>query len=389
MKSLRFIDRQAGYGLSALGLLVAMVAPGLVPAFASADVVTNRSIQLSSAVTSAQNVTYALEFTAATANATQILVDFCSNTPVVGDTCTPPTGFSASGATTSTSGFSVTGSTNSVLITATTSLSTSAATDVVLTGINNPTVAGSLYARIVTYANGDTPGTSANPDATSTHLDDGGIAMDIEDAISVSGRVQEALTFCASKNAISGTCADLTAADAPNISLGTNGILDTTLSSQSIYTDLSTNAASGAVVSLKSDATGCGGLMRAGAPTACDILPGTDSDAAHTVAANTAAFGVKLGALTVSGTTTGVVEAADYKGGNSPTNFYNATDYKLNWVSGDGTGITSAYGDPILDSNGAPVAGGKSTLTFGASVSDATPAGQYSADISLIATGKF
>jgi hypothetical protein len=394
MKSLRFIDRQAGYGLSAIGLLVAMVAPGLVPAFASADVVTDRSIQLSSAATSAQNVTYNVTFTPATAGATQILIDFCNNSPVIGDACTPPTGFDASSADVSsastTAGYSVaTKSANSVVVDNSSALAASTSASFELTGIDNPTAAGSLYARIVTYANGDTVGTSANPDATSTHLDDGGIAMDIEDAIGVSGRVQEALTFCASKNAITSDCSALTAADAPNIVLGNDGVLSSTVSSAPIYTDISTNAASGAVVRLKSDATGCGGLLRAGAPTACDIVAGTGSDAAHTVADNTAAFGVKLGALTVTGVNgAGLVEAADYNNNNSPANFYDALNYKMNFVDAN-SGVTSAYGDAILDTNGAPVSQGKATLNFGAAVNDTTPAGHYSANISLIATGKF
>lgn len=68
---------------------------------------------------------------------------------------------------------------------------------------------------------------------------------------------------------------------------------------------------------------------------------------------------------------------------------YSTTDYFMDWVLGDGTGVTSPYGDPIYNTNDAPVNVGKTNLTFGANISNVTPAGNYSASMSLIATGKF
>jgi hypothetical protein len=61
----------------------------------------------------------------------------------------------------------------------------------------------------------------------------------------------------------------------------------------------------------------------------------------------------------------------------------------MGYVSGDATGVTSTYGDPILDTAGAPVNNMGMPLTFGASAANDTAAGLYSADLSLIATGKF
>jgi hypothetical protein len=55
----------------------------------------------------------------------------------------------------------------------------------------------------------------------------------------------------------------------------------------------------------------------------------------------------------------------------------------------DEANVKSTYGDPILDTNGTGVNNGNVKLTFGASISNTTPAGKYSNAYSLIATGKF
>jgi hypothetical protein len=60
----------------------------------------------------------------------------------------------------------------------------------------------------------------------------------------------------------------------------------------------------------------------------------------------------------------------------------------MNFVDGT-TGVTSTYGDSLLDTANLPVNNKNVQITFGASVSNLTPAGLYSADLSLIATGKF
>ena len=72
-----------------------------------------------------------------------------------------------------------------------------------------------------------------------------------------------------------------------------------------------------------------------------------------------------------------------------PSAGYSNATYALNWLIGDATGVTSTYGDPFLNTASKPANNQNMTLTFGASVTNDTPAGLYSADLSLIATGKF
>ena len=103
-----------------------------------------------------------------------------------------------------------------------------------------------------------------------------------------------------------------------------------------------------------------------------------------TIGAGDAKFGVKLGtAFATSGVTdaNGTIQAA------SAT--YDTTNYRLNGVANNNTGVTSTYGDAFLNTNDLPVNNQNMTLTFGAQVNNNTPAGLYSADLSLIATGKF
>ena len=382
---MRFIHR-ANYRVRRLsviiGLSLATIAPAFTPMFAAAAQVTDRSVELSSSSASATNVSYTVNFTSV-GTAGAFVVDFCSNTALIGQTCTAPGGFDATSAASTTSGFtSVTGSTSKVLVTGT--IGASSNISVTLTGITNPSVAGPLYARIVTYANPTDAGgyTDTNLDATGPHVDQGGVAIAITSTVGVSGAVLESMTFCVSGDPITANCT--VTGKAPSLKLGeavgdTFALDATHVSTGSIYSQLSTNAASGAIVNLKSNATSCGGLLRIGAPGACNILPALKSD----ISAGQAKFGVKANATTDTGTNpNGVFQTVSGSG-------YNGSTYALNYVAGNATGVTSVYGDPFLDTNGAPANGKNMQLTFGASVSNDTPAGLYSADLSMIATGKF
>lgn len=352
----------------------------LAPAFASAAQLTARSIVLSSSSAEATGVSYTVNFTAI-AGAGAFVVDFCSNSPVVGDTCTAPAGFNASTAASTTTNFTdVTGSTSKVVVAGT--IAGGDAVSVALTGITNPTAAAPIYARIVTFD------TKTHAQAyTSTALgtgatDNGGVAISITDTVAFAGTVMETMTFCVSKNAIDHDCTNVVA---PVLSLGepvgdTLALVSTAISTGVIHTQISTNAATGAIISLKSNTTSCGGMVRAGSPGACDIKPALASD----IAVGQAKFGVKTGTVTDSTgvTGSGTLEPVAASG-------YNNTTYALNYVDGNGTGVTSTYGDPFLDTNNLPINNKNMDLTFGASVTNSTPAGLYSADLSLLATGKF
>lgn len=373
MNSFRVLDRRYGAFAMALALLLAFI----VTSFASAAQVTQRSIQLSSASKEAPGVTYLVTFTAAAA-AGAVVVDFCSNSPLVGEECTPPAGFDAAAATTSTSGFTVTKTANKVVATGT--ITQGPPTVLSLDNITNPDAAGPLYARIITFAD-NTAATAYTSETPGSKIDEGGVVISITDTASVSGAVLETLSFCLSNAQIAAGCV-VTADKPPVLKLG-EGTADvialspSAISTGIIYTQLSTNAASGAIVRLKSS-TDCGGLKRLGA-TVCDIAPVLQT----AFTAGQAKFGVKTGTVSTTGSTP--IGTLQPYGGSG----YNATDYALNYLANNTSGITSTYGDPILDTNDEPANGQNMPLTFGASITDNTPAGLYSTDLSLIATGKF
>lgn len=382
MRSFRVFNRRAGALFSAATLVMGTLIPGIV---AAADV-TARSITLSTSVADATSVSYEVKFTAQDNSTGAFVVDFCSD-PSIGASCTVPTGFSTSGIGTSGSDTVTAINTNAaVKVVLNTPVNTGGNVDVVLTGIHNPTNAGVFYARIVTYVDGTTNYFYTNPttlDTGGTHLGAGSVAMSITDGFSVSGGVAETMTFCASGTAI--TQADCSDATAANLTLGSGGVLSTTPSSGTVYTQISTNASSGAVVSLKSSATDCGGLVRAGAASnsaGCGIAPITTPNSVATITTGTAYFGMKLSGLTG---TTGTTHLLNTDG----TGTYDTTNYFMNYVAGNGSGVTGPYGDQIYNTNDAPVDVGQANLTFSAAISNVTPAGNYSATMNLIATGTF
>src|ERR1700685_638187 len=98
MKSVLRTLRHQVYFIIALAFVAAGFTPllPLLTQSASAAEVTTRSIEMSSSVASATNVTYAVTFTLASSTTEQgVVLDICDNDPLVGDTtCTAPAGFS-------------------------------------------------------------------------------------------------------------------------------------------------------------------------------------------------------------------------------------------------------------------------------------------------------
>ena len=387
MKSLdlRLPSRRVAYVAAAFMLLFTT----LISTFASAAQVSERSITLSSSAADANDLTYQVNFTSVQ-SAGAVVIDICENTPLFGEDCDTPNGFAFTGATVPTAGFTDESvlDANTLRVTGTVAAATPISFEI--TSVDNPTAAGTIYARIVTFdnaTNADAYVSNTAAEGAGGVRDTGGVALSITPSIAVSGSVLESMTFCVSAAAPTLNCGGVTP---PTLALGEdvgNGVIaltPTALSTGSIYTQISTNAASGAVVRLKSSTTGCGGLARAGAASfaaGCGIAP---AGMGGTVAQNEAKFGVIA------------ASAADPSGGAPSGTFrianasgYSATLYKLNYVSGDATGVTSTYGDPFLDTNDAPINNRNMQLTFAASATNTTPAGKYSADLSMIATGKF
>lgn len=380
MSSIGTLGQRLVYAVVAIAVAAGFVMPSIV----SAAQVTQRSIAISSASKGSENVTYEVQFTVDGA-AGAFVVDFCGNTPLIGQTCTPAEDFTAAGADTATAGFEVTSATATRVIVEG-EIDAAEEVSVQLTGINNPSVAGPLYARIVTYDTATNAAASTPENLTVNAVDQGGVAISITETFGVSGTVLESLTFCVSGEAIGPNCTNVTS---PTLVLGEEtfegsdiyALQAGTLSEGDVHTQLTTNAAGGVTVRLKSTAEGCGGLMRAGAPEACDILPALDTGVDPLT--GDARFGVRTADATpTAGATDGTLLPVELS-------LYNNSTFALNYVTGDEQGVTSEFGDLFLDTRGAPANNRNMVLTFGATVGNNTPAGTYSTDLSMIAVGYF
>ena len=397
--------KKAGYVVSAFVMTAAALAPALISQQASAyGLVASRSIQLSSSadgtLTAGQDVTYKVKFNVATdtTNVGGIIVMFCSNSPIIGDTCTAPTGFDldADGTLDTTalaltqvqgiSGFAVdtTNSTaNKLIITNGTpdnpganetyefDLGTAAADD----GITNPTnVNTSFYARIVTYDT-DAHAQAGDPEDVTGGtgaVDAGGIALSTDSQVTIQSKVQERLTFCIFTGA--GPCPG---SMTNPVTLGdTNGVLDpgvsyttSTSANGNPKFGLASNAAGGVVVRMK------GGTLKRtlacadGTGQNCSINPIGGTAAAP--ATSSEQFGVRLTSV----------------GGNiSPASPYTSGgNYAFD--DNNSTGTQSTYGDDLATM----VASTEQTaeMQFVGNIAATTESGIYTTTLTFIATGTY
>lgn len=402
-------------------------------AFAAYGQVTSRSIELSSSVAGATGVNYLVTFTPSTTG-TQIksmAVDFCSNDPLIGDSCTAPTGFSVG--TPTVTGTSITGQSGGSW-TATSANSgrtlelsnsgtqtgtpTGAASFTLTTATNPTSTPGSFYARILTFANsGDaaTWGAASGGNGSSTALvvDAGGIALSTAQLISITAKVQEQLTFCTSGSTIT-TCSTTTA---PTITLGHNNgsgtfILDSTaIDTALVYSQMSTNASSGVVVRMASSGSPCtnptatpyttvagnGGLSSNSGNTC--LIPGAGDGTGHAsgntevkFAISTPIFGLCVDPNDSQTTAYSPYDnslgtgGAQCGGQGSVTSGSTSAYFGLDNTSS--TGVGSNYGSQVLHSTG-PTNQANDEYNFAAGASNTTPAGIYTVKDALIATGTF
>lgn len=402
--------------LAYAALAVALLSVVLLPTFASKvfayGQVTTRSIKLSDSTPGATGISYLVAFTPATTatSIAGIVVDFCSSDPLPGDPCTQPSGFTVG--TPTVTGVTITGQSggswsassansgrtlelsNSGSITGTPSGTAS----FTLTTATNPAApAGTFYGRIFTF-NADTDPAAwvtdqADGSSTLGVVDAGGTALSTATSIGITAKVQEQLSFCVSGSAITANdCANTLTA--PNLILGhDNGsgtlILDATLvDTEAAYTAASTNATTGLVVRMKDTSTStCGGLSDNGG-TSC-FIPSANTGTTtggQTISAGTAAFGMCV--LPGSANTT---PQSPYDNSGTFSNCSTTptgSQYGMDEVTASTTKVISTYGSPIFSSTG-PLTKEGDTLIFAATASNTTPAGTYTVNESLVATGTF
>jgi hypothetical protein len=293
------------------------------------------------------------------------------------------------------------------------------------------------------------PDDSANPSAVGSgnYLDYGGIAMTTNNIISITARVQESLSFCVSGtnpalwNAPdTGSCSDTAASDAPALTLG-SGAPTPTLSATAVdygtvYSQISTNATNGAVIAMRNSNSTCSNDSGVTFPSGLSAdngltcaITGVGSTAAA-IAIGSAKFGMfawasvpegpsSVGSITPTSTyynathhafTVNGVATDDFTAGITsasdpiiPTDVYYGMDYSTAAGSNSTTvGSTAPFTQPytqfgnirttfgsIVGTTTTPVYRVNSAYTFAAAASLTTPAGVYTANLDLIATGTF
>lgn len=401
--------RRSSYGLLAVVVTTVTSFSVLLPQFASAGQVTSRSVQMSdsapsggsitSGVGSGANVSYNITFTAPTsATVGGIVVDICDSTPLIGDTsCTLPTGFGWGNATpaatvtgitgtwtaSSSAGGGTAGQPQVLFLSDSAPAIPGGAVNIVVTGVNNPSTTNhTFYARIVTFntaanmtSNYTVTGTTRAASFAGS-IDNGGVAMSTATPISITARVMESLSLCTSAAAPTANCAGVTA---PSIILGhgANNVLDASaIDTKSVYSQLSTNAASGAIIRMHASST-CGGLSKDGGAT-CPI-PAFGA-VLGTFTAGTADFGVQTqGGTAVAGGSGSATLNAKYANA--------ASSYAMDITTANNN-VTATYGDSMASTAGA-VNSVNVQYVFAATAANTTPAGIYTVNESLIATGTF
>jgi hypothetical protein len=200
-----------------LVVFVLLLATGFFqPSLVFAGQVAPRSLKLSDSTASAQaGVHYQLDFTTpGISTIGSVKIEFCSNTSLLDDTCTPPAGFdisTASLASQSSSGpFAISSSTtqNEMILTRPPMFEPSAPLSFTFLDVRNPSVEGSYYARIFTYPSSD---------ATGPFTDGGGLAFVINRSVNVDAEVPPYIKFCLGESI---TGFDCTTATEPFSDLG-------------------------------------------------------------------------------------------------------------------------------------------------------------------------
>ena len=382
-------------------MLLTLVTPVFLfgnEALAAGGQVQSRSIQMGDDTTntSGSTTSYRVNFNpASTQTIYGIVVDFCNTDPIPGDLCTAPTGFSVgSGGFTANSGVSGSwtgasqngGRTFELTLAAGAAWTSSTTVSFDITGVTNPTVLGTFYARIFTFSAFSGAGSAAtwlafgsgNGEDITDDWDYGGIALSTAEPIIVTSKVQEQISFCVFITSC-GTQAVINLGDAHDVLSTSAPFVDNTTT----YS-LTTNASHGAVVFMK------GPTLTSGS----NFIPATGNlEFLYTVGADF--FGV------CSYNTSGEVPtvAGDYLGtGNSGACSATVTDTGSTAVltslgtpyatfGFNLTATTSTYGD-LLATFSAP---GSSVdqVALGAGVNVTQPSGIYTTSLQLIATGTY
>lgn len=405
---------------------VALMPAVLLSSQASGAQLTSRFIDMSANQTSegsgrdsgdaaGQDVSYRVGFTLPSSSTFQgIVVNFCNNSPIVGDSCTAPTGFSLDptgaydpgagadsvaldlDAQSGISGFTidtVNSDDNTLILTGSAAALTGAVTFDLGSiadddGIYNPSVNGTFYARILLYA---TSGAAQayDPVTTGTYLHDGGVALAVADELTISARVQEVLQFCVGSED-AGTNSDCSDISGTAINLGVVESSDTAETDNSPARRdgkamIRTNAFNGAAIYYKAEQNTASGKLKVNGATCTGSLTTDQCFNSAGTTKQAIVDGVEMFGMTVFD--------IDLTNGAATTNLQCDTEY-----NGDGTCSGGAPTGYAWDDTGNfdRIAFSTSVLDdemlqlrFAATASPTTPTGLYTVTANFVATATF
>lgn len=136
-----------------------------------------------------------------------ISFQFCANTPIIGDSCTIPTGLDASTAVLgfqgNNVGFSIHPSSTAdrIILTRVPTNPNGLGSSYRFTNITNPSSAGSYYVRLQTFS---------SLDATGTDIENGGVVFALTSGVAVNAEVPPFLRFCTAVTIVSFDCSTAT-----------------------------------------------------------------------------------------------------------------------------------------------------------------------------------
>jgi len=396
--------KQQKYLIGAIFFATSIVVPSLATQIASAyGLPTSRSVKMSSSQISATAVKYTVTFTPSGSSTVKSLaVDFCGNTPIIGDTCTAPAGFtlatptiSAGGTPAGISSWTV-GALNSgrtLTLTNATGLTFASGTPVSfeINGVTNPNTSGTFYARILTFPNDTTSnfatGYTDTNQSTNVPTDAGGVAMSTADQIVIQSKVQERIIFCVYTSAASFTTCSAVSTTNPVLLGDSNGVLSNILPSINKATkyNITTNASNNVIIRAKAN------TLTSGSFNINPVAGGDATGAAY--ASGTEQYGFCTYADSGSQTTTGFTAQSPYNSGtcsgtvdgqsagnNGTASFgFDTTTANNN--------LTSTYGSPIATKTAGDFTTG--VIAFLGSISNTTEPGIYTSNVTLIATGSY
>lgn len=313
----------------------------------------NRSVRLASSEVSV-TTSHEVRFDYVTsANIGSIQIEYCTNTPLFGLSCTAPTGLSLDAAVlsseTGVTGYSIhpNSTTNKLILSRTSSLITPVSARYLISNIDNPSIVGTHYVRLASFS---------STDGTGTRIDEGGVAISTTRPIDVTTYVPPVLIFCLGTSIPTNDCSSAVGNDIDF------GILDENSTAQATTQMLvATNGVGGYSVSMN------GTTMTSGN----NVIVGNTTPTASSI--GTSQFGVNL----VDNSNPNVGANISGNGSGYAASGYDIAN-RFKFVDGD----TVARSDVSSDIN-------RYTMSYIVNVSDDQPPGVYSTTLTFIALATF